>query len=121
MNYLSRAAAAIVFLLSCQMSAKAAGPTYVTQHVTASTTWTKDNSPYVIQSDILVAKGAILTLEPGVEVRFASTAGGKVTAATTDNTDLIIQGGLVAVGNATSPISFSPSATGAFWGAIFFY
>jgi parallel beta-helix repeat protein len=87
----------------------------------ASTTWTKANSPYVISSDILVAKGAILTIEPGVEVQFASTTGGKVTAATTDNTDLIIQGGIRAIGDAANPIVFGPAVAGSLWGSIFFY
>jgi parallel beta-helix repeat protein len=107
------------FCLACQIPVNAATP--VTAHITANTTWTKANSPYVIQSDILVAKGAILTIEPGVEVQFASTTGGKVTAATTDNTDLIIQGGLRAIGDATSPIVFGPSVAGSLWGAIYFY
>ncbi len=108
------------FLLACQIPASAAGPTYVTNHIMASATWTKAESPYVIQSDILVAKGAILTIEPGVEIRFVATQGGKVTGATTANTDLIIQGGLKAVGSATEPIQFVPATAGAFWGAVYF-
>jgi parallel beta-helix repeat protein len=108
-----------LFCLACQIPLNAATP--VTAHITASTTWTKANSPYVIQSDILVAKGAILTIEPGVEIQFAATTGGKVTAATTDNTDLIIQGGIRAIGDATAPIVFGPAVAGSMWGAIFFY
>lgn len=107
------------FCLACQIPLNAATP--VTQHIMASTTWTKANSPYVIQSDILVAKGAVLTLEPGVVVQFASTTGGKVTAATTDNTDLIIQGGIRAIGDPANPIVFEPLTPGSLWGAIFFY
>jgi len=110
-----------IFLLVCQIPIWAAGPTYVTQHVTTNTTWTKTDSPYLIQGDILVAKGAVLTIEPGVEVRFTSTTGGKVTAATTANTDLIIQGTIKAVGDAANPISFAPAVAGTTWGAIFFY
>jgi parallel beta-helix repeat protein len=108
-----------VFCLACQIPLNAATP--VTSHIMTSTTWTKANSPYVISSDILVAKGAILTIEPGVEVQFVSTTGGKVTAATTDNTDLIIQGGLRAIGDEANPIVFGPAVAGSMWGAIFFY
>jgi len=120
MNKIAATVLGFVFLLACQSPSIAAGPTYVTSHVMASTTWTKADSPYIIQGDILVAKGAILTIEPGVEVRFVSTQGGKVTGATTANTDLIVQGGLRAVGSSTEPIQFVPYTAGTYWGAIYF-
>jgi parallel beta-helix repeat protein len=98
-------------------NAQAVGPTYVTTAISISTTWTKDNSPYVIQNDITIAKGAVLTIDPGVEVRFTAPASGKVGS----GPNLVIQGGLKAVGNSATPISFSPAVTGSLWGAIYFY
>ena len=98
-------------------SAQAVGPTYVKDAISASTSWTKDNSPYVIQNDITIAKGAVLTIDPGVEVRFVVPATGKVGS----GPNLVIQGGLKAVGNSATPISFGPAVAGSLWGALYFY
>jgi parallel beta-helix repeat protein len=106
----------LIFMATSQV-VLAAGPTYVKDPIAVSTNWTKDNSPYVIQNDIVVAKGAVLSLEPGVEVHFTTPANGKVGS----GTNLVIQGGLRAVGNSTTPISFVPAVQGSLWGAIFFY
>ena len=97
--------------------AYAVGPTYVKDAITVSTNWTKDNSPYLIQNDIVVSKGAILTIDPGVEIHFTVPTTGKVGS----GPNLVIQGGLKAVGNSTTPISFMPAVAGSLWGAIYFY
>ncbi len=104
----------LIFAAQCVF---AAGPTYIKDTITASTSWIKDNSPYVIQNDITVAKGAILTIDPGVEVQFSTPP----TAKSGKEPNLVIQGGIKAVGNATSTISFVPSVAGGLWGAIYFY
>jgi parallel beta-helix repeat protein len=106
-----------LFFLGMVQQALAVGPTYVRDAISASTTWTKDNSPYVIQNDIVIAKGAILSIEPGVEVQLTAVANGKVGS----GPNLVVQGGLKAVGNSTTPISFVPSAQGSLWGALYFY
>jgi parallel beta-helix repeat protein len=97
--------------------ALAVGPTYVKDPITASTNWTKDNSPYVIQNDIVISKGAILNLEPGVVIQFIATANGKPGS----GPNLVIEGGLRAIGNSTAPIAFEPATTGSLWGALYFY
>ena len=62
--------ALFLFLISTlfySKSAFAAGPTYVGGNITTNTTWTLNNSPYVVQSDIYIS--ATLTIEPGVVVK----------------------------------------------------
>ncbi|HVZ82003.1 MAG TPA: right-handed parallel beta-helix repeat-containing protein [bacterium] len=95
----------------------AAGPTSVSGTISTSTEWTKDNSPYVIQSDVTIAPGATLTIDAGVEVQFAVPAGAKV--GSTPN--LVVRGGLRAIGNSTGWVSFTPQTAGSLWGAIYFY
>ncbi len=52
--------------------------TIISTNVSASTTWTVGGSPYIIVGDaakqVLVKNGSTLTIDPGVEVRFASGA-----------------------------------------------
>lgn len=109
----------VSFLVSLILyqGAYAAGPTYVKDAITASSSWTKDNSPYVIQSDITISKGAVLTIDPGVEIHFTASTSGKVGS----GPNLVIQGGLKAVGDSTNPISFVPAVQGSLWGALYFY
>ena len=105
-----------LFLAAAFQNALAAGPTYIRENISASINWTRDNSPYVLQSDIIVQKGAILTIDPGVQVQFGAVAG-KPGA----GPNLVVEGGLKAVGNSTAPIYFTPSTPGSLWGAIYFY
>jgi parallel beta-helix repeat protein len=106
---------ALLLLLSFG-EALAVGPTYVTANITASASWTKDNSPYVIQNDITIVQGAVLTIEAGTEVRFTAPQGGQVGR----SPNLVVRGGLRAIGNSAAPINFAPSAQGSLWGAIYF-
>jgi hypothetical protein len=76
------------------------------------TTWTAGNSPYIITQDINVASDAVLTIEPGVEVRFRA---GK---------SLYILGTLVARGAPDLPVVFtsdSVSPAPGDWGSVSFY
>src|SRR5665213_198901 len=98
-------------------SAFAAGPTYVKDAIATSATWTKEDSPYILQNDIVVSKSAVLTIAPGTEIRFVAPTGGAVGA----SPNLVIQGGLRAVGSPTAPIQFNPAVAGSLWGAIYFY
>ncbi len=107
---------AVAGALAISQETQAAGPTYVKDAISVSTNWSKDNSPYILQNDIVVSRGAVLTIEPGVEVRFAASTAGKVGS----GPNLVVQGGLRAVGNSTSPISFAPQAQGSLWGALYF-
>ena len=65
--------------------------------IASNTTWSKANSPYVVTTSVYVADGVVLTIEPGVLVKFAQ------------NTGLYVQGNgqLVAVGTAGEVIVFT--------------
>lgn len=80
-----------------RVRAEALAPTttIVGQNITTNTVWTKAGSPYQLSQTIFVKPGAILTIEPGVEV----IAAGQFF--------LIIEGNLVAEGTEAEPILFT--------------
>lgn len=83
-------------------------------------TWKVAESPYIIQGDIRIRGGVTLTVEPGVEVKFTRTDSLPDANGAT-MTELIVQGGLMAVGNETRKIVFTSAEsfpTRANWGGI---
>ena len=70
-------------------------PTNVTGTITSSTTWALSSSPYVVTGDVTVNAGVILSIEPGVVVKFQA---GK---------NLTINGILNAVGTPEQRIIFT--------------
>jgi hypothetical protein len=81
------------------------------------TTWTKACSPYKVGLAVQVFDGATLTIEPGVEVQFATNAGVIQVGTGTDG------GGLIARGTAEDPIMFGLSLEaeeGSRWAGITF-
>ncbi len=65
--------------------------------IAVNTTWTTANSPYIVTDSIFVADGVVLTVEPGVVVKFG--AGHQLS--------LGISSQLLAVGSAQQPIIFT--------------
>lgn len=59
------------------------------------TAWPVSGSPYLLTGPVAVGMGATLTVEPGVEVWFR------------DGADLRVFGGLVALGTAAQPVTFT--------------
>jgi parallel beta-helix repeat protein len=69
--------------------------TYVSGNITSNTTWTVANSPYIIVDDVTVDNGTILTINPGVTVKFDGLY------------SLVVNGTLYANGTAAKPIIFT--------------
>lgn len=85
-------------------------------------TWSLAESPFTVQGDIRVRGGAVLIIEPGVEIRF--TRNDSMPDSQGSNmTDLIIQGGLMAAGSEGKRIVFTSAESfpkKANWGGIAF-
>jgi hypothetical protein len=73
-------------------------------------TWTKDDSPIVLNETVEIPKDTALDIEPGVEVRLGV------------NVSIVIRGELRALGTQEQPIRFGPKATGVLvprmWGNV---
>src|SRR5687768_5971314 len=69
--------------------------TYISGLINSNTTWTSNNSPYIVTGNTLVTSGNTLIIEPGVIVKFDTS---KV---------LQIDGELIAIGNLESRITFT--------------
>jgi DNA-binding MarR family transcriptional regulator len=74
---------------------EAPGPTYVSGIISTNTTWTEENSPYIIIDNTTLMNRVILTMEAGTEVRFKN------------NTWLSIRGKLHAKGNSMKRVIFT--------------
>jgi hypothetical protein len=85
--------------------------TFVGGPISINTTWDLLGSPYIVQSNVAIMGGALLTILPGVEVRF-------------DNQKSIqVLGSLSAIGIETLPIKFTSnnsSQNPGDWGYILF-
>jgi hypothetical protein len=83
--------------------------TYVEGAITQDTVWTLVDSPFIVSNDITVNTGATLTIEPGVQVRFA------------DNFSMTVNGRIIADGSNDRMILFtSDNLNGSVgtWGTI---
>jgi parallel beta-helix repeat protein len=85
----------IGFLSIIPTNVNAAGPTYVSGPITSNTVWSVANSPYIVQSDVFVTNGTLLTINAGVTVKFDGLY------------SLIVNGTLDATGTSGQPILFT--------------
>ena len=98
----------LVFAAACfAMCIPIAFPwTQVSGVIPGNTTWTLDNSPYVVDGSIMVPNGFFLTIEPGVTVLMAL------------DTELHIEGTLWANGTRQNPIAFKRKTPDERWHRI---
>ncbi len=87
------------FLLFLTFSFNAIAQTSVSGIINKDSVWDISGSPYNISSNVIINQGVTVTIKPGVEV-FSST-----------NTKIIINGELIAEGNADSSIQFKSVET----------
>jgi len=76
-------------------------PSYSTDihgEIGEDTLWTEDNSPYIVNDTVTITELTSLVIEAGVQVRFAGRY------------RLVINGALIAIGNADKPIVFTSNA-----------
>ena len=69
--------------------------TTITSNIYSSTAWTASGSPYTIANNIVVFSGTVLTIEPGVTVKF------------NDSVTVDFRGQLIANGSSSARITFT--------------
>lgn len=72
--------------------------TTISDTLSTNQTWTVANSPYQLTDTVVIAQGVTLTINQGVTVQF------------NENQTLIVEGAIVADGDAGSEITFTSSA-----------
>ena len=80
---------------------KVSAQTNVDADIVEDTTWTKEGSPYILNSSIYVSSDAILTIESGVVVKFTENV------SWSSNNFLYISGKIIVNGTESDPVYFT--------------
>jgi hypothetical protein len=99
-----------LLILLCPLVAVKAVGTDVSTNIT-SPVWTEANSPYIVTGTIEVTKGAVLKIEAGTEIKFATSS------------RILVNGELQVLGTAENPVIMTSAATqpkAGDWGGIEF-
>lgn len=92
--------ALIAFIILNFYSSNTNAQTNVSGTINISTTWTRINSPYIVVDTVFVTSAAMLTIEPGVIIKFDSAVCLILNNAT-----------ITALGNSTDSISFTSNSS----------
>jgi hypothetical protein len=101
-----------IFMLNAQ--------TIISDSTEVTGTWTKVNSPYLINGLAIVPTGNTLIIEPGVEIRFKTGTDYSYSDKKADVGLLYIKGKLVAEGTSSQRITFTRQGDSGNWGCIAF-
>jgi len=82
--------------------------------------WSINNSPYIIEGEVIIAYGDTLTIDPGVELKFKTGTNFDYTNSAFDAGCLIVYGTLFANGTSNNLIKFTRDGTGGNWGIVYF-
>jgi hypothetical protein len=63
----------LLFFLALIFTGSAAAQTTVSGGIFSNTTWTAANSPYIVTGNIVLFPGYVLTIQPGVTVKFSDS------------------------------------------------
>ena len=99
-------------LFACLFAAGGPAQTTVGGAISTDTRWTVAGSPYLAASDVIIFAGAKLTIDPGVDIQFASAT--RMVIGTGGSS-----GTLVARGTAAAPIRFTRGAAASWRGLRF--
>ncbi|MBI4881311.1 MAG: right-handed parallel beta-helix repeat-containing protein [Planctomycetes bacterium] len=108
--------AVLPVLLLALLAAGASAQTYKGGLILANETWNFAGSPYIVTQSIIIGANATVTIDHGVQVRFATLTGLVV------GSSMFGPGTLVARGSASQQITFTADGTGApgFWNQLVF-
>lgn len=110
----------LALMMALAITCTSISQTTIADNETVSGVWSIENSPYILEGRTIVSDDETLTIDPGVEIRFKSSASSSISAFeyTSGNVGVLrVQGTLIANGTATQPILFTRNDTG-FWGTI---
>ena len=105
----------LVFLI-CFGSGGMAGAETIVESGTISedTTWTAEGSPYMLNSDLTIVPGKILTLEAGTQILVKPD-----TASSSYNVDIHVEGTLLSQGTESNGVLITRNGDGGEWRRIY--
>lgn len=77
------------------VAASETSPTYVEDDITSDTTWTPEDGPYFVSTDVTISSGATLRIEPGTTVNVA------------EEVRVTVEGSLDASGTSDEPVAIT--------------